>query len=70
VAPVVTVDDVRSFVSQLPRSYEVLVRDRVKFRVGQIDVEEMRELVFDAWRWVVPKKLAAAYDERFFAGEI
>jgi hypothetical protein len=26
--------------------------------------------VFDAWRWVVPKKLAAAYDERFFAGEI
>jgi hypothetical protein len=119
---VVTVDDVRSFVSQLPRSYEVLVRDRVKFRVGQIvyvafsrdetlmgfafskeerealvdsepdkfvmptggdlrfnwvivrlaaiDIEEMRELVFDAWRWVVPKTLAAAYDERFFAGEI
>ena len=117
----VTVDDVRSFVAQLPRSYEVLVRDRVKFRVGQIvyvafsrdetlmgfafpkeerealvdsepekflmptggdlrfkwvivrlaaiDVEEMRELVFDAWRMVVPKKLAAAYDERFFAGE-
>ena len=118
----VTVDDVRSFVAQLPRSYEVLVRDRVKFRVGQIvyvsfsrdetmmgfafpkeereaivdsepekfvmpiggdlrfnwlhvrmaaiDVTEMRELVFDAWRMVVPKKLAAAYDERFFAGEI
>ena len=118
----VTIDDVRAFVAPLPRSYEVLVRDRVKFRVGQIvyvafsrdetlmgfafskeerealvasepekflmptggdlrfnwvivrlaaiDVEEMRELVFDAWRWVVPKKLAAAYDERFFAGEI
>ena len=118
----VTVDDVRAFVAQLPRSYEVLVRDRVKFRVGQIvyvafsrdetlmgfafpkeerealvgsepekflmptggdlrfrwvivrlaaiDGEEMRELVFDAWRMVVPKKLAAAYDERFFAGEI
>jgi hypothetical protein len=118
----VTVEDVRAFVAQLPRSYEVLVRDRVKFRVGQIvyiafsrdetlmgfafskeerealvasepekflmptggdlrfnwvivrlaaiDREEMRELVFDAWRWVVPKKLAAAYDERFFAGEI
>jgi hypothetical protein len=118
----VTVDDVRAFVSQLERSYEVLVRDRVKFRVGQIvyvafsrdetlmglafpkeerealvdsepdkfmmptggdlrfnwvivrlaaiDVDEMRELVFDAWRMVVPKKLAAAYDERFFAGEI
>jgi hypothetical protein len=121
-ARMVTVDDVRSFVAQLPRSYEVLVRDRVKFRVGQIvyvafshdetlmgfafpkeerealvgsepdkfmmptggdlrfnwvivrlaalDSEEMRELVFDAWRMVVPKKLAAAYDERFFAGEL
>ena len=34
--PGVTVDDVRAFVAQLPRSYEVLVRDRVKFRVGQI----------------------------------
>jgi hypothetical protein len=118
----VTVDDVRAFVAQLPRSYEVLVRDRVKFRVGQIvyvafsrdetlmgfafpkeereaivdsepekflmptggdlrfkwlivrleaiDVTEMRELVFDAWRMVVPKRLAAAYDERFFAGEL
>ena len=118
----VSVNDVRAFVAQLPRSYEVLVRDRVKFRVGQIvyvafsrdetlmgfafakeerealvdsepekflmptggdlrfkwvivrlaaiDVEEMRELVFDAWRMVVPKKLAAAYDERFFAGEL
>jgi hypothetical protein len=119
---VVSVDDVRAFVAQLPRSYEVLVRGRVKFRVGQIvyvafsrdetlmgfafpkeerealvdsepekflmptggdlrfkwvivrlaaiDVEEMRELVFDAWRMVVPNKLAAAYDERFFAGEL
>ena len=35
-APGVTVDDVRAFVAQLPRSYEVLVRDRVKFRVGSI----------------------------------
>jgi hypothetical protein len=119
---VVTVDDVRALVEQLPRSYEVLVRDRIKFRVGQIvyvafsrdetlmgfafpkeerealvagepekfvmptggdlrfnwvivrlaaiDVDEMRELVFDAWRWVVPKRLAAEYDERFFAGEL
>jgi hypothetical protein len=118
----VTVDDVRAFASQLERSYEVLVRGRVKFRVGQIvyvafshdetlmgfafpkeerealvasepdkflmptggdlrfnwviarldalDVDEMRELVFDAWRMVVPKKLAAAADERFFAGEL
>ena len=31
-----TIDDVREIVAGLPRSYEVLVRDRVKFRVGQI----------------------------------
>jgi hypothetical protein len=111
----VTVDDVRAVTAELPRSYEVLVHDRVKFRVGQIvyvafsrdetvmgfgfpkadremlvasdpdkfmlpgatdmrfnwvcvrmealDVTEMRELVVDAWRMVVPKKVAAAYDE-------
>lgn len=108
----ITVDDVRAVTADLPRSYEVLVHDRVKFRVGAIvyvafsrdetvmgfafpkeergmlvetypekfmlpresdlrfnwvlgrcealDVEEMRELVFDAWRMVVPKKVAAA----------
>jgi hypothetical protein len=33
---VVTVDDVRVLAETLPRSYEVLVRDRVKFRVGQM----------------------------------
>jgi hypothetical protein len=33
---VVTVDDVRAVARQLPRAYEVLVRDRVKFRVGRI----------------------------------
>src|SRR5919106_950204 len=33
---VTTVDDVRAVASQLPRSYEALVRDRIKFRVGQI----------------------------------
>ncbi|MEO8423920.1 MAG: MmcQ/YjbR family DNA-binding protein [Actinomycetota bacterium] len=110
----VTIDDVRALASTLPRSYEALVRDRVKFRVGQIvylafsrdetemgfgfpkeerealvaaepekffmprqsdmrfhwvearlagiDVTEMRELVLDAWRMVVPKKVAAEYD--------
>jgi hypothetical protein len=108
----VTVDDVRAFAKDLPRSYEVLVHDRVKFRVGQIvyvafsrdetimgfgfpkeerqmlvetwpdkfmlpresdmrfnwvlvhmdaiEVEEMRELVLDAWRMVVPKKVWTA----------
>jgi hypothetical protein len=107
----VTIDDVRELASTLPRSYEVLVRDRVKFRVGrlvyvafsrdetlmgfgfpkeerealvasephkfmlpkpsdmryhwvvvrlaEIDHDEMEELVLDAWRMVVPKKVAA-----------
>jgi hypothetical protein len=111
---VVTIDDVRAVGTTLPRSYEVLVRDRVKFRVGRIvylafsrdesemgfafpkeerkalvasepekfmmpspsdmryhwvdvrmaaiDVTEMRELVIDAWRMVVPKRVAAEYD--------
>jgi hypothetical protein len=31
-----TVDAVRALALSLPRSYEVLVRDRVKFRVGQL----------------------------------
>ena len=31
-----TIDDVRPFALSLPRSYEVLVRDRVKFRVGRL----------------------------------
>lgn len=32
----VTIDDVRALALTLPRSYEALVRDRVKFRVGRI----------------------------------
>ena len=32
----VTIDDVRAITAQLERSYEALVRDRVKFRVGRI----------------------------------
>jgi hypothetical protein len=32
----VTIDDVRALASQLPRAYEVMVGDRVKFRVGRI----------------------------------
>ena len=108
-----TIDGVREVASGLPRSYEALVRDRVKFRVGRIvylafsrdetqmgfafpkderealvasepdkfmmpstadmryhwvevrldaiDDEEMREIVLDAWRMVVPKRVAADY---------
>jgi hypothetical protein len=105
-----TIDGVRRVAAGLPRSYEVVVRDRVKFRVGRIvylafsrdetqmgfafpkeerdglvasepdkflmpsrsdlryhwvevrlaaiDDEEMREIVLDAWRMVVPKRVA------------
>lgn len=105
----VTIADVRAVAEGLPRSYEAIVRDRVKFRVGsivwlafnqeetemgfafpkeerealvthepdvfflprpsdlrfnwvecwldQLDEPRMRELVLDAWRMVVPRKL-------------
>ena len=33
---VATIEEVRALASRLPRSYEALVRDRVKFRVGRI----------------------------------
>jgi hypothetical protein len=33
---VATIEGVRELALSLPRSYEVLIRDRVKFRVGQI----------------------------------
>jgi hypothetical protein len=32
----VTTDEVRAFASTLPRSYEAIVRGRVKFRIGRI----------------------------------
>lgn len=103
--------DVREFAAPLPRTYERLIRDRVRFKVGQyvylsvsadeatmgfaypkqerdgliasdpdkflppvrsderynwlmvrlaaLDRDELRELVEDAWRMVVPKRLAA-----------
>jgi len=108
-----TIEDVRDAARTLPRSYEVLVRDRVKFRVGQIvylafsrdetllgfafpkewrdalvesdpdkfslpsesdlryhwahvrlaaiNADEMRDLVEDAWAFVVPKRVAEEY---------
>ena len=108
----VTVDDVRRVVRDLPRSSEHLIADRVKFRVGKIvyvafsrdetvmgfgypkeerdaliasdpeifhlprasdlrfnwvqawlsklDDDVMSELVLDAWRMVVPKKVWSA----------
>jgi hypothetical protein len=108
-----TIEGVRELALSLPRTYEALVRDRVKFRVGRIvylafsrdeklmgfafpkeerealvasepdkfmmpprsdlrynwavvrlsaiDDAEMREIVLEAWRMVVPKKVAAAH---------
>ncbi len=35
----------------------------VLVRLAAIDEKEMRELVADAWRMVVPKRVAAGYDE-------
>ena len=110
----VTIDDARAIAATLPRSYEALVRDEVRFRVGRLvyaafshddtimgfgfpreerealvasepdkflmpgpsgmryqwvcvrldalDVHELREILVDAWRMCVPKKVAAAYE--------
>ena len=35
----------------------------VQVRLAAIDAAEMRELVLDAWRMVVPKRVAAEYDD-------
>ncbi|MDQ0642008.1 MmcQ/YjbR family DNA-binding protein [Microbacterium murale] len=108
------IDDVRALGADLERSYQVHVRGRLKFRVGQIvyvafsldesvmgfafpkeeraalvggdprkfqmpsetdlrfnwvhadlaslEPSEAREFVVDAWRMVVPQKVARAYD--------
>lgn len=34
--PMVTVEQIRAVALSLPRAYEAIVRDRIKFRVGQI----------------------------------
>jgi len=34
----------------------------VQVRLDAIDLTEMREIVLDAWRMCVPKRVAAAYD--------
>lgn len=34
----------------------------VEARLSRLDAEEMRELVLDAWRMCVPKRVAAEYD--------
>jgi len=45
----------------LPRQSE-LRYNWVCVRLETIDHDELRELVVDAWRMCVPKKIAASYD--------
>ncbi len=47
----------------LPRTSDLRF-NWVVVRLDAIDADEMAELVLDAWRMVVPKKVAAAYDAR------
>lgn len=46
---------------QLPRPSDLRFR-WVEVRLAAIDAEEMTELIEDAWRMVVPKKVVDAYD--------
>ena len=45
----------------LPRPSELRYR-WIHVRLDAIDVDELRELLIDAWRMCVPKKVAAAYE--------
>lgn len=45
----------------MPRPSDMRYR-WVCVRLAAIDVAELRELLVDAWRMCVPKKVAAAYD--------
>ena len=69
-----TLDAVRRVAMSLPRTEEHLIHGRVKFRIrsivyvalsrrlNAIDAREMRALITEAWRMVVPRSVAAAYD--------
>jgi len=48
---------------QLPRPSDLRF-NWVHVRLDRLEPAEMRELVLDAWRMVVPKRVAAALDER------
>ena len=62
-------DEREALVRSEPHKY--LMPDRgdlryhwVQVRLDAIDETEMRELVLDAWRMVVPKRVAAEHDAR------
>jgi hypothetical protein len=40
----------------------------VRMWLAAVDEDEMRELVLDAWRMVVPKRVAAGYDTAHHGG--
>src|SRR3954451_24763083 len=64
----VTVDDVRACLADLPRSYEVVVRGRIKFRVGQIVYEAFSKdetLMGFAFPKEERKMLVETYPEKF-----
>jgi hypothetical protein len=51
----------RPDVFQLPRASDLRF-NWIEVRLAAIDAQELRELVVDAWRMVVPKKVSAGYD--------
>jgi hypothetical protein len=48
---------------QLPRTSDLRF-NWVLVRLDRIDIREMHELVLDAWRMVVPRRVAADYEAR------
>jgi hypothetical protein len=64
----VTADDVRSIALSLPRSYEALVHDRVKFRVGSlvyVSLSQDETLMGFAFPKEERSSLVAAEPDRF-----
>jgi hypothetical protein len=57
-----------ALVAARPDTFQLPVRSDerynwVRVRLAAIDQTEMRELVLDAWRMVVPKRVAAAFQQ-------
>jgi hypothetical protein len=51
---------------QLPRPSD-LRYNWVAVRLAALELDELRELVYDAWRFVVPKRVAADFEARHAA---
>jgi hypothetical protein len=65
----VTVDDIRRVALSLPRAYEALVRDRIKFRVGRIvfvGLSRDEEMMGCGFPREERAAMVAAYPEKFF----